>query len=187
MSAQDSNPRASARASSLLGFALFAAAALALLGFFAVPRLMHAALPSPLESFDISGAAPRAVEENTATAVERDYAHAWQSLESALETNNAGQLDAGFTGAALEHWQQAIRAQQEYGLSRRTIDHGHKVIITFYSRDGSSLEASDTADLEIQYREGGHSLSSERLQAHYLVLLTPAENSWKIRSLQELH
>jgi hypothetical protein len=27
--------------------------------------------------------------------------------------------------------------------------------------------------------------SSERIQAHDLVLLTPAENSWKIRILQE--
>ena len=55
--------------------------------------------------------------------------------------------------------------------------------VTFYSLDGSALQAIDAADLEIEYREGGKLLSSERVQARYLVLLTPAENSWKIRIL----
>ncbi len=137
-------------------------------------------------SFDAHSAAPRAVEETTARAIQRDYNHAWKSLVSALEENRAGLLDEDFTGGAREHWQAAIQAQQKNGLSRRIVDHGHRLRVTFYSLDGSALEAVDTAELEIEYRDGGKLLSSEHIQAHYLVLLTPAENSWKVRNLQEV-
>jgi hypothetical protein len=146
----------------------------------------HAVLPAPLESFDSAAAKPRSVEETTALAIERDYAHAWKSLASALEANRAGLLDENFTGGARQQWVEAIHLQQQNGLNRRIVDHGHKVRVTFYSLDGSSVEAVDTADLEIQYREGDKVLSSEHIQAHYLVLLTPAENSWKLRVLQEV-
>jgi hypothetical protein len=138
------------------------------------------------QSFDSASASPRAVEETTALAIQRDYAHAWQSLTSALDENRAELLGENFTGGARQQWQDAIHAQQQNGLSRRIIDRGHQVRVTFYSLDGSALEATDTADLEIQYREGDKLLSSERVQARYLVLLTPAENSWKVRTLQEV-
>jgi hypothetical protein len=52
--------------------------------------------------------------------------------------------------------------------------------------DGSALEARDVAELQIDYLKDGQLLSSEHVQARYLVLLTPAENSWQVRSLQEL-
>ncbi len=139
-----------------------------------------------LQSFDTHSAAPRAVEETTALAIQRDYAHAWQALVSALEENRADRLDEDFTGSARQQWQDAIRGQQQNGLSRRIVDHGHKVRVMFYSLDGSAMEAVDSAELEIQFREGSKLLSSELVQARYLVLLTPAENSWKIRILQEL-
>jgi aminopeptidase N len=139
-----------------------------------------------LQSFDAASATPRAVEESTAVALQRDYAHAWQSLLSALAENRADLLDENFTGGAHQHWQEAIHAQQQNGLSRRIIDHGHRMRVTFYSLDGSAVEAVDVADLEIEYRDGGKLLSSERIQARYLVLLTPAENSWKLRILQEV-
>jgi hypothetical protein len=141
--------------------------------------------PGALRSFDAASAAPRAVEETTALAIQRDYAHAWQSLTSALEENRADLLDESFTGGARQQWQDAIHAQQHNGLSRRIVDHGHKVQVMFYSLDGSALEAIDAADLEIEYREGGKLLSSEHIQTRYLVLLTPAEN-WKVRIMQEV-
>lgn len=169
------------------------ALSLAALGLFlllALAATTHAAPPvpvqSPVQSFNIDSAAPRPVEETTALAVQRDYSQAWQSLVAALEENRAEMLDENFTGGARQQWQDAIRAQRKNGLSRRIVDHGHQVRVRFYSLDGSALEAIDTADLEIQYREGSKLLSSERVQTHYLVLLTPAENSWKIRILQEL-
>lgn len=159
---------------------------LIVLGFAGLSSMLHAAPPAPLSSFDSTAATPRPVEEKTALSIQRDYAHAWQSLASALESNNAELLNENFTGTARQQWQQAIQGQRQNGLNRHIVDHGHKVHVTFYSLDGSALEAKDTADLEIQYREGERVLSSERVQAHYLVLLTPAEADWKLRILQEV-
>lgn len=150
------------------------------------PPAILAAGTQPLQSFDIAAAGPRAVEPATAQAVQRDYTHAWQSLVSALEENRADSLSEDFVGDAQHQWREAIRAQQQNGLSRRIVDHGHQVRVSFYSQDGSSLEATDTADLEIEYRDGNRLLSTERVQARYLVLFTPAQNSWKVRVLQEL-
>ena len=152
----------------------------------ASPTNSPTANPGALQSFDAASSTPRAVEETTALAVQRDYAHAWGALVSALEENRADLLGENFTGGARQQWQDAIHAQRQNGLSRRIVDHGHQMRVTFYSLDGSALEAVDSADLEIEYREGGKLLSSERIQARYLVLLTPAENSWKIRILQEV-
>jgi DNA-binding FadR family transcriptional regulator len=157
-----------------------------LLALGSLPPTVHAASPAPLGSFNTASAGPRRVEETTALAIERDYAHAWQALVSALEDNRADLLNEDFTGGARQQWQDAIAAQQQNGLSRHIVDHGHKVRVTFYSLDGSAMEAIDTADLEIQYRENGKLLSSEQIQARYLILLTPAENSWKVRILQEI-
>ncbi len=165
-------------------------AALGLPILLALASTTHAAPPapvqSPIQSFNIDFAVPRPVEETTALAIQRDYSQAWQSLVAALEENRAEMLDENFTGGARQQWQDAIHAQQKNGLSRRIVDHGHQVRVRFYSLDGSALEAIDTADLEIQYREGSKLLSSERIQAHYLLLLTPAESSWKVRILQEI-
>ena len=158
-----------------------------LLAAIVVPRTALAAtIPEPLRSFDTASAAPRPVEETTATAVARDYAHAWRALAEALEKNQASLLEENFTGLARQQWQEAVRQQQQNKLSRRIIDRGHNLRVTFYSLDGSALEAVDTAELEVEYRDGSTVLSSQRVQARYMVLLTPAENSWKVRILQEV-
>ncbi len=162
--------------------------AIILLGCAWLSLTIHAGTthPAALQSFDTTSATPRAVEESTALAIQRDYTHAWKSLTTALAENRAGLLDENFTGGARQQWQDAIQAQQKNGLSRRILEHGHRLRVTFYSLEGSALEAMDVADLEIEYREGDKLLSSEHIQAHYLVLLTPTENSWKVRSLQEV-
>jgi hypothetical protein len=165
---------------------LAAIALLVLLVPASLPPTVLAAEPAAAQSLDVSAAAPRAVEPTTADAIQRNYTHAWRSLASALEQNRADLLSEDFVGGARAQWQEAIHAQQQNGLSRRVTDRGHKVQISFYSPDGSAIQAIDTADLEIEYREGSRVLSSERVQARYLVLLTPAENSWKVRILQEL-
>jgi hypothetical protein len=165
---------------------LAAMSLLILLGLIAVPATTHAGPPAPLQSFDAAGVTPRPVEDTTSQSIQRDYSHAWKSLVSALEENRGELLNENFTGTARQQWQDAIHIQQQNGLNRKIVDHGHTVRVTFYSLDGSALEATDTADLEIQYREGGKVVSTERVQAHYLVVLTPAENSWKLRMLQEV-
>jgi hypothetical protein len=150
-----------------------------------LPDTIHAASPKS-RSLDTSAAAPRPVEETTAASIERDYDHAWKSLVSALESNQPELLDENFTGTARQHWQRAIELQKQNGLNRRIVDHGHSLRVNFYSLDGSALQAEDIADLEIEYRDGSRVLSSEHIRAHYLLLLTPAENSWKVRVLEEL-
>ena len=75
-----------------------------------------------LQSFDVASAKPRAVEETTALAIQRDYTHAWQSLLLALDQNRADLLDENFTGGARQQWQNAIDAQRQNGLSRRIVD-----------------------------------------------------------------
>jgi hypothetical protein len=151
-----------------------------------LPAALHAAPPTPIYNLDAASASPRAVEETTAASIQRDYTHAWHSLISALEENRADLLDENFTGGARQQWEDAIASQRQNGLNRRIVDHGHSVQVKFYSLDGSALEAIDNADLEIEYREGGKVLYSEHVHARYVVLLTPAENSWKVRILQEI-
>jgi hypothetical protein len=168
------------------GLWLAASASVLLFVLASLPTVILAAGPQTPLSIDVTSASPREVEAATASAVQRDYLHAWQSLASALEKNRGDLLAENFVGGARQQWQGAIGAQQQNSLSRRIVDHGHQMRVTFYSPDGSAMEAIDSVDLEIEYREGSRVLSSERVQSRYLVLLTPGDNSWKVRVLQEL-
>ncbi len=144
------------------------------------------AAETPKVTFDTQGAAPREVEEQTQQSIVRDYGKAWQTLAQALQTNHPELLTASFAGFARDDWEQAIKAQAKSGLSRKVVDHGHKLKVLFYSVEGSSMQLSDTAQLEIQYLDGSKVVHSEQVTAHYIVLVTPAENSWKVRLLQEV-
>ena len=153
-----------------------------------LPQSLFGATPPkpPIVQLDVSKAGPREVEDQTKDSVTRGYGEAWQALEQALEDNRADLLSSDFVGYAQAHWLEAVKAQKAAGLSRRIIDHGHRVQAIFYSPDGSAIQLRDTAQLEIQYRDGSKVLHSEKLSAQYLVLMTPAENSWKVRVLQEV-
>jgi hypothetical protein len=140
----------------------------------------------PQIRLDVSKAAPREVEDQTGESVARDYGKAWQSLEQALEQNRADLLNGTFVGYALDRWLQTVKAQEASGLSRRIADHGHRVEVVFYSAEGSAMQLRDTVQLEIQYLDGETVIHKEGVTAHYLVLMTPAENSWKVRILQEI-
>jgi hypothetical protein len=135
---------------------------------------------------DSSQATPRDVEDQTRESIVRDYGKAWQSLEQALENNRADALNANFVGYARDRWGGTVSEQAKAGMSRRVVDRGHQLQVVFYSVEGSAMELRDTAQLEIQYLEGGKVVHSERVTSHYMVLMTPAENSWKVRILQEV-
>lgn len=170
-----------------LGWLLLAVGFLILVVVLGLPQSLFAAPPTgPRVQFDASKAGPRDVEDQTKESITRDYAKAWQALESALENNEPDLLTADFAGYAHSHWLETVKAQKAAGLSRRIIDHGHHVQVIFYSPDGSAMQLRDTAELEIQYRDGTKVVHSEKLSAQYLVLMTPAENSWKVRVLQEI-
>lgn len=158
--------------------------------FFAIVLFRPVSAAGPGSSIqvrvDTAKASPRQVEDQTQQVIARDYGDAWKNLEQALEKNRADLLDADFAGAALERWGSTVREQGKAGMSQRLVDRGHHLVVLFYSVEGSAMELRDTAQFQVQYLEGGKVLHSEQLTAHYLVLMTPAENSWKIRVLQEV-
>jgi len=135
---------------------------------------------------DTSKATPRDVEDQTEQSIIRDYGKAWLSLEEALANNSAESLSANFAGIARDRWSATVSAQRKAGLSRKLVDRGHQLHVVFYSVEGSAMELMDTAQLEIQYLDGGKVIHSERVTGHFMVLMTPAENSWKVRILQEV-
>ncbi len=171
-----------------LGWFLLAIGLVLVIVVLGLPQSMFGATPpqGPHVQLDIAKAAPRDVEDQTKESISRDYSKAWQTLEQALEENRPELLSSDFVGYAQDHWLQAVKAQKAAGLSRRIVDQGHHVQVIFYSPDGSAMQLRDTAQLEIQYRDGSKVIHSEKLSAQYLVLMTPAENSWKVRLLQEI-
>ena len=46
------------------------------------------------------------------------------------------------------------------------------------------MELHDTAQVQLQLMDGNKVVHSEEATVHYVVLLTAAENSWKVRVLE---
>jgi hypothetical protein len=135
--------------------------------------------------FNIEGAGPREIEDTTQAAIVRDYGTAWRSLETALNDNSKEALDNGFVGFARDRYAARIAGQKQSGLRTRIVDHGHKLQAMFYSPEGSTMQLRDTAKLELQVLDGGNVISTRKLTRSYVVLMTPAEDRWKVRVLQE--
>ena len=166
-----------------LRYLLLALCLLVLLSLASLPLRVFAAAPEVAIKLDASAAAPRQVEDSTVQAVARDYSAAWKNLAQAVDENRPDLL-GGFVGAAREQATQLIASQKENGLHQRYVDHGHTATVSFYSADGSSMLVHDTAQFEIQHLDGSNVVHSEQVTLHYLALLTPAENSWKVRVLE---
>jgi hypothetical protein len=150
------------------------------------PLLLSAAETGFTVVLDTSQAQPRHVEETTMASVQRDYSHAWRAMATAMEENKIGLLGGDFVGLAKEQLSQAIAEQNKSGLKRRYIDHGHQVRVVFYSPDGSAMELHDTVRLEIQWLDGNKVVYRDQGTFHFLALMTPAENSWKVRLLESV-
>jgi hypothetical protein len=167
-------------------YLVLALALLLLLGMASLPLHMFGAAPGGAIKLDATSAGPRQVEDQTAQAIQRDYAAAWKSYAQAVDENRPDLLNANFVGAAREQAAQLITGQQENGLHQRYVDHGHSAQVSFYSIDGSSMLLKDTAQFEMQQLDGTNVVHSEQVTVHYLALLTPAENSWKVRVLESV-
>lgn len=137
-------------------------------------------------TIDASRAAPRQVEDSTASSLQRDYALAWRSLARALAENRPELLSPAFVGVAKDKLTEVIHQQSRSGLKRRIVDRGHRIQVVFYSVDGSALEMHDTARLEIQWLDGDKVVHSEQATLYYLALMTPGENSWRLRLLENV-
>jgi hypothetical protein len=157
--------------------------ALALSGV--VPLLMRTLAdtkPNIEVNFDNTG--PRQVEDTTQKAIVRDYSLAWQAIATALANNSPAPLRQNLVGFALDQLTQRVKDQQGNGVKTRIVDHGHNVDAIFYSKDGSAMQLRDTARIETQVLEGDTVIHSDQALIQYLVVMTSAEDRWKLRVLE---
>jgi hypothetical protein len=140
---------------------------------------------SPKVELNAASARPRALEDTTEVAIARDYATAWKALVTAMGENRLEALDAGFVGTARENFAKAIESQKKNGLRRRYTDRGHRLQAIFYSPEGSAMQLRDTAQLEVEILDGNNVVHREQITQPYLVLMTVAEGSWKVRVMEE--
>ena len=157
---------------------------LLLVGSFAVLPPTTQGDSKPSVELNVEQAAPREVNETVAQAIARDYSGAWQALAAALADNNAAALNDNFVGFSQDKLVRRIQDQQKAGLRTRIVDRGHKVKAIFFSTEGATIEFEDTATLETQILDGGKVLQSERAQLHFWVIMTGAEDRWKVRVLE---
>lgn len=151
----------------------------------AVPLLRRILADSkPLIQLNVKNAQPREVEEVTQNAILRDYTAAWHAIGTALASNTVQPLNENFSGFALDKLTQRVKDQKEHGLATRIVDRGHKVDAIFYSPDGAALELKDTATIETQVLDGGTVIHSDQAQIRYYVVMTGAEDRWKVRVLE---
>lgn len=139
----------------------------------------------PLVELNVDQAVPREVNDTVQQAVARDYSAAWQTLAVALADNNAAALNDNFVGFAQDKLTQRIKDQQQAGLRTRIVDRGHKVAAVFFSTEGATIELEDTVHLETQILDADTVLHSERAQLHYWVVMTGAEDRWKVRVMED--
>jgi hypothetical protein len=140
----------------------------------------------PKIELNSSAAIPREVEDTTEKAIVRDYGSAWSTMSRALSENRADLLGDAFVGVAQEKLTQKIAQQKAAGLRTRYVDRGHQLSVAFYSPEGSAMQLRDTAQVEIQYLDGDKVVGTENATAHYLVLMTVAEDRWKVRVLEAI-
>jgi len=138
----------------------------------------------PSVQLNVDQAAPREVDDTVQQAIARAYASAWQTLASAVNKNNPAALNDNFIGFAQEKLTHRIQDQRQAGLKTRIVDRGHKVDAIFYSTDGAAIELRDTATLDTEILEGNTVLHSDRAQVRFFVVMTGAEDRWKVRVLE---
>jgi putative sterol carrier protein len=124
------------------------------------------------------------VEDTTEKAIARDYARAWNSMMMALSQNRSDVLDPDFVGVALDGLRERVNQQQQSGLHTRYVDRGHNLQAIFYSAEGSAIQLRDTAQFDVQFLDGDKVVHQEQRTENYTVVMTAAENRWKVRVLQ---
>lgn len=126
----------------------------------------------------------RPLEKQTASAVIRDYLQSWQSLRSALDENQMALLDPDFVGIAHDKLADTIEEQAKMGIHTRYQDRAHDLQIVFYSPEGLSIQLVDNVEYDEQVLDHDKVLTTQHVQARYLVVLTPAEVRWRVRVFQ---
>lgn len=127
---------------------------------------------------------PRDLQEQTQSAVIRDYLRAWQTVNAAFEGNDAGVLDRDFVGTARDKLAEAVQQQVTAGIHTRYQDKSHDIQIIFYSPEGLSIELTDTVQYDVQVLDHDGAQTKQQVSARYIVVLTPAEVRWRVRVFQ---
>lgn len=154
-----------------------------ILALFTLPCALWADQPAVrVEPPHLQG--PRPLKDETATAVVRDYLESWQSMRSALAQNRADVLDRDFIGTARTKLTDTIHDQTKLGLHTHYRDRAHDIQIVFYSPEGLSIQLTDNVDYDEQVLDHDKILTTQRVHARYIVVMTPAELRWKVRILQ---
>jgi hypothetical protein len=126
----------------------------------------------------------RPLPDQSRTAVIRDYLHAWQGFQAALEQNRPELLEADFVGTARDRLADTVHQQAQLGLRTRYQDRSHDLQILFYSPDGLSIELTDKVEYDVQIIDHDKLIATQRESARYLVVLAPSEVRWKVRVFQ---
>jgi hypothetical protein len=129
---------------------------------------------------------PRELQEQTKSAVVRDYLESWQSFRSALDQNRSDLLGKDFVGTAKDKLTETIEQQAALGIHTRYRDLSHDLQIVFYSPEGLSVEMTDAVAYDVQVIDHDKVSTTQRVIARYIVVMTPSEVSWRVRVLQAL-
>jgi len=54
----------------------------------------------------------------------------------------------------------------------------------FYAPEGDVMELHDTAEYQLQIRDGDTPIHDEHVTVRYVVLMTPGADRWVVRQLQ---
>jgi hypothetical protein len=127
----------------------------------------------------------RALQEQTSSAVIRDYLQSWKSFGAALEQNRADLLDSDFVGSAKDQLAATIVQQTKLGMRVRYQDRSHDIQIVFYSPEGQSVELIDKVEYDVQILDRDKVTATQRVSGRYIIVLTPAEVRWRVRVFQE--
>jgi hypothetical protein len=128
---------------------------------------------------------PRALQQQTASAVVRDYLQSWRSLSAAFEQNRADLLDSDFVGNAKDQLEATIMQQTKLGMRARYQTRSHDIQIVFYSPEGQSVELIDKVEYDVQILDHDTIKATQRVTGRYIVVMTPAEVRWRVRVFQE--
>ena len=132
----------------------------------------------------MDGVGPRSVEKQTQVSVVRDYLLAWQTLGEATEHNQPALLEGYFVGTAKEKLAATVREQQNLGLQTACRSQTHNIKVVFYSPEGLSIQLVDNVECDMEVRDHEKTVGTRHVRSRYLVVLTPAESSWKVRVFQ---
>lgn len=127
----------------------------------------------------------RQLEEQTEQGAVRDYLASWKAMQAALDQNQPDLLEKDFVGTAKDRLIGTVHQQVAAGIHSRYQDQSHNLQIVFYSPEGMSLELTDTVEYEVQVFDKDKQISTQRVHARYIVVMTPAEVRWRVRVLQQ--